>query len=382
MEKHQKGRHTLCIHEGEIKDQQFGGAISPIYMATAYPFIDIEDKMYPRYFNTPNQEVISKKIAALENAEAAIPFASGMAAISTSLLSLLKTGDHVVLQNEIYGGTFNLAIKEFGEMGIEYTFTEGVDAEDFKKCIKENTRLIYLETPSNPLLTITDLKTIANLAKEYGLLTMIDNTFASPINQRPLDFGIDVVVHSATKYLGGHSDITAGIVAGSKSHLDGIMRKARNLGGSLSDFTCYLLERSIKTLGVRIEKHNANAMFLAEALQEAEGVEKVYYPGLKTHVNHEVAASQMHGFGGMLSFVLDESMDAKGFQRRLKMIKPAMSLAGVESTIIQPSLTSHALMSAEQRKKQGIDDNLLRLSVGIENQEDILEDILQALKPH
>ena len=379
MEKQHKGRHTLCIHEGEIHDDQFGGAISPIFMATAYPFIDTNEKRYPRYFNTPNQEVIGRKLAALENAEAALPFSSGMAAISTCLLSLLKSGDHVVFQNEIYGGTFNLVLTEFNELGIEYSFTDGVDPGDFKDCIRENTRMIYLETPSNPLLSITDLDGIAKLAKANNLLTVIDNTFASPINQRPLDFGIDLVVHSATKYLGGHSDITAGIVAGKRAHLDVIMKKARNLGGNLSDFTCFLLERSIKTLGIRIERHNENAMYLALALQELEGISKVFYPGLENHKNHEVAVSQMNGFGGMLSFVLDRSLNAKEFQNRLKMIKPAMSLAGVESTIIQPSLTSHSLMSAEERKRQGIDDNLLRLSVGIENKEDILQDILQAL---
>lgn len=380
MEKHKKGRHTLCIHEGEIHDSQFGGAISPIYMATAYPFIDTDQKRYPRYFNTPNQQVIGNKLAALENAEAAMPFSSGMAAISTALLSLLKPGDHVVVQNEIYGGTFNLICTEFDELGIEYSFTEGLAPDDFEHGIRDNTRLIYLESPSNPLLSITDLRAVAEIAQRYGLLTMIDNTFASPINQRPLDHGIDIVVHSATKYLGGHSDITAGIVAGRKVHLDRIMHKARNLGGNLSDFMCFLLERSIKTLGVRIEKHNENAMFLAHALQEVQGIDKVYYPGLESHPNHHVAASQMHGFGGMLSFELEGHLDAKDFQNRLKMIKPAMSLAGVESTIIQPSLTSHALMSAEERKRQGIEENLLRLSVGIENKEDILQDIVQALK--
>jgi len=209
---------------------------------------------------------------------------------------------------------------------------------------------------------------------------VIDNTFASPLNQTPIYLGIDISLHSATKYLGGHSDLCAGAVAGSEEHIEKILHKGRNLGGSLSDFTCYMLERSIKTLGLRIEKHNENAGFVAEQLEHHKGVTKVFYPGLETHKNHDLARSQMHGFGGMLSFELHASIDAKAYQKRLKMIKPAMSLAGVESTVIQPSLTSHALMAPEERAKQGISDQLLRLSVGIENKEDIIEDLIQALK--
>ncbi len=375
-----KGKHTICIHEGELFDEQFGGAISPIYLASSYPFIDQEIKRYPRYFNTPNQEVIGAKLAALEQAEAALPFASGMAAISTTLLSFLGPGDHAVFQNEIYGGSFNLIHKEFENFGIEFTLTRGVEIQDFEEAIRPNTKVIYIETPSNPLLSITDVKAVAELARSKGIVSIIDNTFASPLNQTPIELGIDISLHSATKYLGGHSDLCAGVVAGSQEHIDRIMLKGRNLGGSLSDFTCFMLERSIKTLGVRIERHNLNASFIARRLQQQEGVEQVFYPGLETHKNHEVARAQMHGYGGMLSFELHPSIDARSYQKRLKMIKPAMSLAGVETTIIQPSLTSHALMSPEERAKQGISDQLLRLSVGIENKEDILDDLLQALE--
>ena len=378
--KENRGKHTVCIHEGEIHDEQFGGAISPIFLASSYPFIDQDEKRYPRYFNTPNQEVIAKKIAALEKAEAALPFSSGMAAISTTLLSFLKQGDHAVFQNEIYGGSFNLIHKEFQNYGIEFTLTRGLEAQDFEEAIRPNTRVIYIETPSNPLLSITDIKAVADLARSRGIISVIDNTFASPMNQTPIDLGIDISLHSATKYLGGHSDLCAGAVAGSAEHIEKILHKGRNLGGSLSDFTCYMLERSIKTLGLRIEKHNENAGFVAEQLENQKGVTKVFYPGLETHKNHDLARSQMHGFGGMLSFELHASIDAKAYQKRLKMIKPAMSLAGVESTVIQPSLTSHALMTPEERAKQGISDQLLRLSVGIENKEDILEDLIQALK--
>ena len=209
---------------------------------------------------------------------------------------------------------------------------------------------------------------------------MIDNTFASPLNQTPLDLGIDIAIHSATKYLSGHSDICAGAVAGSREHVEKIMHKGRNLGGSLSDFMCFLLERSMKTLGVRIDKHNENANFLARRLTDHPAIAKVYYPGLSSHRNHHIAKEQMQGFGGMLSFELREGCDAKAFQKRLKMIKPAMSLAGVESTILQPSLTSHSLMSEKDRRKLGISDRLLRFSVGLENKEDILADLDQALK--
>ena len=375
-----RGKHTVCIHEGQIEDKQFGGAISPIYMATSYPFLDVEDTRYPRYFNTPNQEAVATKVAALENGENALPFSSGMSAITTSLFAFLKSGDHVVFQNEIYGGTHHLIHEEFSRYGIDYSFTKGLEISDFENEIKDNTKVIYLETPSNPLLSITDIEAVATLAKSKGIVSMIDNTFASPINQTPLDLGIDLSIHSATKYLSGHSDISAGVVAGTKEHVDMIMYKGRNFGGNLSDFMCFLLESSIKTLALRVEKHNLNAQYVAEALSINPLIKKVFYPGLTSHKNHDIAKRQMHGFGGMLSFDLDIKLDAKLFQKKLNMIKPSMSLAGVESTVIQPSLTSHALLTPQEREAQGISDNLLRLSVGLENKEDILADIEQALK--
>ena len=380
MKKNKIGVNTICTHTGEIKDEQFGGANSPIFMATSYPFMDVDVKRYPRYFNTPNQEALGIKIAALENAEMAIPFASGMAAISTTLFAFLNHGDHVVLQNEIYGGAFNLVVEEFEKMGIEYSFTVGVDVKDFESKIRSNTKVIYLETPSNPLLTITDIKAVAAIAKKNGLISMIDNTFASPINQTPIDLGVDISLHSATKYLGGHSDICAGAVAATKEHIDIIWNKAKNLGGNMSDFMCYLLERSIKTLGIRVDRQNKNAQFIAEFLNDHEAIAKVYYPGLKGHPNHRIAKQQMNGFGGMMSFELDQKYDAVSFQKDLKMIKASMSLAGVESTILLPSKTSHALLTSSQRKAVGISDNLLRFSVGIEDKEDIINDIEQALR--
>jgi len=379
MKNNNWGRYTQCTHSGEIKDTQFGGAVSPIYMATSYPYMEVETKRYPRYFNTPNQEAVGKKIAALEHAEIAMPFASGMAAISTALFAFLSAGDHVVVQNEIYGGTFNLIVEEFEKMGIDYSFTKSLAPADFEKEIRKTTKLIYLETPSNPLLSITDIKGVVDVAKRHHILTAIDNTFASPINQTPIDLGVDIVIHSATKYLGGHSDISAGTVASTAEIMEKIWHKSKNLGGNLSDFMCYLLERSIKTLGVRVDRHNQNAQAMAEFLLAHPSVAKVYYPGLPSHPNHALAKAQMHGFGGMLSFEFNAEVDVIKFQNKLALIKPSMSLAGVESTMLLPSKTSHSLLTAEQRTAIGVTDNLLRFSVGIEDVKDLQHDIEQAL---
>lgn len=375
-----KGLNTICTHVGELEDKQYKGAVSPLYMSTSYAYEDVDVKRYPRYFNTPNQEGLCKKIAALEHAEAALIFGSGMAAVSTALMAFLRAGDHVVLQQTLYGGTYNLVNEEFSKYGIEYSFSKGWSAEAFEAEIKENTKVIYIETPSNPLLTITDLAAVATIAKKHGILTMIDNTFASPVNQNPIDFGIDVVIHSATKYMGGHSDICAGAVASSKEHIDRIFQLAKNFGGSLSDYTVWLLERSIKTMGIRVRAQNENALALAYFLDGLEDIDTVYYPGLPTHQDHDIAKKQMKGFGGMLSFELKPNLDTSQFQKSLRLIKSSMSLAGVESTLLSPTKTSHALMSAEVRKEQGIADGLIRFSVGIEELEDLKEDILHALK--
>ena len=380
MKQQKKGLNTICTHFGQLEDKEFKGAISPLYMGTAYAFEDIDVKRYPRYFNTPNQVALAKKIAALEHAEAALIFGSGMAAISTSLLAFLKAGDHIVVQKIIYGGTYNLIVEEFEKFGISYSFTDGFKAEDFEAKIKENTKVIYIETPSNPLLNITDLKAVADLSKKHGLISMIDNTFASPVNQNPVDFGIDVVIHSATKYMGGHSDICAGAVASTEANIKKIFSLAKNFGGSLSDYTVWLLERSIKTMGIRVRAQNANAQHMAEYLYGHKDISAVYYPGLPSHPDHNIAKKQMKGFGGMLSFELNADFNASKFQKSLKLIKPAMSLAGVESTVLSPTLTSHSLLSAEERKRQGIADGLIRFSVGIEETEDLIADLEQALE--
>jgi cystathionine beta-lyase len=373
------GINTTCVHVGEVKDEQFKGAVSPIYTSTSYAFDGVDVKRYPRYFNTPNQEMLRKKIAALEKTEDALIFGSGMAAISAALFAFLEKGDHVVVQQVIYGGTYNFIVSEFEKYGIEYSFTESDKVEDFKALIKKNTKVLYIETPSNPLLGITDMKAISALAKEYKILTMIDNTFASPINQTPVNFGIDIILHSATKYMGGHSDISAGAIAASKEHIEQIWKTAINLGGNLSDHTVWLLERSLKTLNLRVKEQTKNAQEMANYLDRNENIDKVYYPGLSNHPGFEIAAKQMLGFGAMLSFELAEGIDAMEFQNNLKLIKPSMSLAGLESTTVSPVQTTHALLSKEERLDRGIKDGLIRFSVGIEEPKDLIEDIEQAI---
>lgn len=380
MELKKSGINTLCTHYGELDDLLYKGAVSPLYMSTSYAFEDVEVKRYPRYFNTPNQVALAKKIAALEHSEAALIFGSGMAAVSTAMLAFLSAGDHVVLQKTLYGGTYNFVVEELERFGISYTFTKGLAPNDFEVALQDNTKVIYIETPSNPLLTITDLKAVGTIAKKAGIVSMIDNTFASPVNQNPADFGIDVIIHSATKYMGGHSDICAGAVAASQAHIDQVFRLAKNFGGSLSDYTVWLLERSMKTMGIRVKAQNENAMEMATYLEGHPEVAKVYYPGLKSHPDHALAAAQMSGFGGMLSFELKEGLDASAFQKALQLIKPSMSLAGIESTLLSPTLTSHALLSPEERKYQGIADGLIRFSVGIEEVEALQSDIDQAIK--
>ncbi|PSG88686.1 trans-sulfuration enzyme family protein [Aurantibacter aestuarii] len=373
------GTNTICTHVGEIKDEQFKGAVSPIYMSTSYEFLDVDLKRYPRYFNTPNQTHLAQKIAALEHTEAALIFSSGMAALSHMFLAFLKSGDHIVLQNTIYGGTLNFVKEEFSKLNIQYTFTDGYEVKDFKNAIQPNTKLIHIETPSNPLLTVTDIKGVASLAKKHNILTSIDNTFASPINQTPMDFGVDIVMHSATKYLGGHSDISAGAIASSQKHIDTIWNTSKNFGGNLSDQTVWLLERSMKTLGLRVKAQTKNALKMAKWLNKQSFVDKVYYPGLKTHPQYKLAKSQMKGFGAMLSFELTKEFESLDFQKKLKLIKSSMSLAGVESTLLSPALTSHSLLTEAERKKTGISDRLIRFSVGIEDIADLKQDILQAV---
>ncbi|MGB0185374.1 MAG: trans-sulfuration enzyme family protein [Flavobacteriaceae bacterium] len=380
MSKQKLGERTICTHTGAVEDPIYRGAVSPIYLSTSYDFIDQDPKRYPRYFNTPNQEFLSKKVAALEDAEAGMLFSSGMAAISAVMLTLLKSGDHAVIQNDIYGGTRNFIEAHFKSYGIAYSFTKDLSSSSFEACIRDNTKLIYVETPSNPLLKLVDLFAVAKLAKMHNITTAIDNTFATPIVQKPLTLGIDIVIHSATKYFGGHSDITAGAVASSQAIMDQIWDLAKDFGGNLSDYSVWLLERSMKTLSIRVKAQQKNAKKIARFLEQHEAIKHVYYPGLATHENHQLAKIQMKGFGAMLSFELSNAYDTVSFLKSLQLIKPSMSLAGVESTMILPAKTSHALLSEADRKMQGISDQLIRFSVGIESKKDLIFDIEQALE--
>ena len=372
-------KETQCVHSGSYRDSLIRGINTPIFTSSSYEYLDREETPYPRNFNTPNQRAVVRKMCDLEGAEDGVLFSSGMAAMSTAILAFARSGDHVVMLDELYGGTHAFATDQFDRLGIEYSFVL-TDAESVNKAITSRTRVIVVESPTNPLLSVIDISKVAESAKRKGITTIFDNTFASPVNQNPLELGIDIVVHSGTKYLGGHSDICSGVVLSSRERAEHILALARHLGGSLNATTCYLLERSLKTLALRIARQSENALRIAEFLEGKERVRRVYYPGLPDFPGHDTAKSQMKAFGGMLSFELDEQqVDTQRFVRGLKIIKPAVSLGGVESTICSPSVTSHARISAEERKRTGITDSLLRLSVGIEHPDDLIEDLEQAL---
>lgn len=377
MEKKDLLESTICVHTG-TNPSEFGDVNTPVYTSTAYEYLDTDDRLYPRYFNIPNQKTIIDKLSKLEHAESGLVFSSGMAAISTTLLSLLQNGDHVIIQNGLYGGTLRFILEDFERFGISYTLLQKNDENSFKNAIKNNTKAVYVETPSNPLLKIVDLSAIAEICKKHNLISIIDNTFASPINQNPIDFGIDIVLHSATKYIGGHHDIQAGIMLSNKNIVEKIKSTAFNLGGSINPLMCYLLERSIKTLSIRVKKQTENALKMAEYLNTNEKIDRVYYPGLSSHENYKIAREQMKGFGAMLSFEI-KGKCAYEFQKKLKLIKPTISLGGVQTTICSPSLTSNRHMTAEQKKENGIKDTLLRLSLGIEDVEDLILDIENAI---
>ncbi len=369
---------TKCVHAGTIKDEINKGVNSPIYTSTSYAFIDREDTVYPRYLNTPNEKAVAAKMAALEGTEDALVLSSGMAAITTTIMSFLSAGDHLVFQKGLYGGTTNFILSELSRFGIEYSFAGSQHSSDIMKEVRSNTKLIYVETPSNPLLDITDLEEVAKAARAAGIKTVIDNTFASPVNQQPIRQGIDIILHSATKYIGGHSDICAGVVASNRENIRKILRTGLNFGGSLNAITLYLIERSLKTLDVRVQRINKNAQAIAEFLAIHPGVKKVNYPGLPEHPGHAIAKKQMFGFGGMLSFELKEQ-DSLEFQKKLKLIKPSMSLGGVETIVSSPAHTSHRHLGTEGRRKEGIAEGLIRMSVGIESAADLINELDETL---
>lgn len=373
-------KETQCVHSGTVDDTIAGGVNTPVFPSSAFGYLDRGDVPYPRYFNTPNQKAVVEKVCALEGAEDGVLFSSGMAAMSTAILAFAGAGEHVVMMDELYGGTHAFATDEFRRIGIDYTFA-GTDAGSICGAIKENTRVVVIESPTNPLLSVIDIRKVAEFAGKQNAVTIIDNTFATPICQNPLKLGIDVVVHSGTKYLGGHSDICFGIAVSSQAKAGRIRSVARHLGGSVNAFTCYLIERSIKTLAVRVERQSGNAGRIAHFLDAHSHVKRVNYPGLPGFQYHGLAKSQMDGFGAMLSFELDDTkVDANRFIKRLRLIKPAVSLGGIETTICSPAVTSHAKISNAERQRIGITDSLMRLSVGIEQIDDLLEDMERAMK--
>jgi cystathionine beta-lyase len=373
-------KESLCVHSGTYHDRETGGINTPIYTSSATCYLDRDKAPYPRYFNTRNQETVVTKLCALEGAEDGVLFSSGMAAMSTAILAFAGSGDHVVLMDELYGGTHSFATSDFGRMGIFHAFT-ATDADAVCAAATDRTKVIVIETPTNPLLSVIDISRVAAFAQHHGITTIIDNTFASPILQNPLLLGIDIVVHSGTKYLGGHSDLCCGAVMASRENIDRIRSLARHLGGSMNAVDCYLLERSLKTLALRMERQSTNAMCIAAHLRDKRQIWRVHYPGLPDFPGHEIARHQMRGFGGMLSFYVDETLvDPDRFVRSLSLISPAVSLGGVETTICSPAVTSHATMSQEERARVGITSSLFRLSVGIENVDDLMADLDQALE--
>lgn len=369
--------HTRCVHAGSLEDPS-GGVNSPLSLSSAFAYLGESGVLYPRYYNTPNQAIVANKLAQLEEGEAGLLFASGMAAISNVLLAHLRSGDHLVLPEGCYGGTEYFIQEEMPRLGIQVSYC-ALDADAVIAAVGPKTRMIYVESPTNPLLGVVDLAKVAHFARAHGVLTVVDNTFATPVCQRPLALGCDIVVHSATKYLGGHSDLSAGAVVTSAALMAPIHATAVRYGGCLNALDAWLLERSMKTLALRVERQSANALSLASALSQLAQIRQVFYPGLDSHPGHAVAARQMQGFGAMLSFELAPDIDPGGFEGALKLIRSAVSLGGVESTICRPSLTSHAKLSAAQRQALGISDGVMRLSVGIEGSDDLLDDIRQAL---
>lgn len=372
---------TICVHPLNKGGNYNGAVTAAIFPAVAYDYLDHKSLQYPGFYSTHNQQRLGEIICKLEQGKWGMVFSSGMAAISTAILSFLSNKDHIIFSKDLYGGTLKFAQEELPKRGVRCSFADN-NAESFKTLLQPNTKIIYIETPSNPLLSIVDLEVVAAIAKANNIITVIDNTFASPINQLPLKHGIDISVHSGTKYLGGHNDLPYGaLVSNNSDHKDIIHNTAKMYGGSLTPYECYMAERSLKTLALRVHKQNENATIISAYLNTHKYIKKVYYPGLTVHPQHNVAARQMNGFGGMVSFELDTDLDGiTTFQRNLKLISPALSLGGVESLICSPVFTSHRYLTRNERLAIGINDNLLRLSVGIEDAHDLISDIQQAIE--
>ena len=375
------GFSTLAIHAGQQPDPTTGAIMTPVYLTSTYVQPELgKDKgyVYSRVAN-PTRTALEKNIAALEGGKHGLAFASGMAAITT-IMHILKQGDHVVMSQNVYGGTYRVSHFVLTDFGLMFDYINTTDLNLVRGAIKPNTRMLFIESPTNPTMEITDLEGIVRIASDRGLLTVVDNTFATPYYQKPLQFGIDIVVHSATKYLNGHSDMLGGVIVVNSDELNDRLRFIqKSVGGVMSPFDAWLCLRGTKTLAVRMTKHNENALQVARFLSEHPKVKQVYYPGLPSHPQHLVAKKQMQGFAGMISFDLGDLGAATKFLKKVKLCALAESLGGVESLISHPATMTHASVPPEQRKRIGVTDGLVRLSVGIEDAEDIIEDLRQAL---
>ncbi len=374
---------TKLIHAGEPEPRIAGSVAMPVFQSTLYEggATNYHDIQYIRLNNTPNHTVLHAKLAILENAEAALATASGMAAITTSLLTVLAAGDHLLAHASLYGGTHDVITQDLAGYGITCTFIDADKPETWAVHLRANTRAIYVETMTNPLLEVVDLQAVAAFAREHGLVSLIDNTFATPVNFRPAEHGYDLSLHSCTKYLNGHSDIVAGAVIGRADLVEQVRHKVNHLGGSLDPHACFLLHRGMKTLALRVRHQNESALRIAGYLATAPGVARVNYPGLPSHPRHERARELFDGFGGVVSFELDGGDEAAArLIERTHIPRKTVSLGGVESLITRPALSSHSGLNAEERKKAGLSDSLVRFSVGIEAVDDILEDLDRALR--
>jgi len=384
MAKVYKHLETKLIHAGEPEPLINGAVSMPIFQSSTYEYTgetSYDDLRYIRLNNTPNHVALHQKLAALENAEAALVTASGMAVISTTLLTILSSGDHFLAQECLYGGTHDFITRDLVALGISFDFIDCDDPDSWKAQLRPNTKAIYVETMTNPLLQVADLKAVVEFARAHSLLSLIDNTFASPVNFRPPEWGFDLSLHSCTKYLNGHSDIVAGAVIGRADLIEKITHKLNHLGGSLDPHACFLLHRGLKTLAVRVKYQNESALKIARFLEKHPAVQNVNYPGLENHPRHQRARDLFDGFSGMLSFELKGGVQAaERFMQNTTLPIIAPSLGGVEMLITRPATTSHSGLTPVDRQALGISDSLIRVSVGIEATEDIIEDFDQALR--
>ena len=386
MTKRSRGQQlgTIAVHGGEQGNRRDVDApvVQPLYQSVNFiqEIGSAEGLRYPRYGNAPNAETVQRRIAALERAEASVLLASGMGATACALLALLRPGDHIISSSWIYGGTRALLEQEFVSLGINVTLIEPLETRVWRKAMRKTTRVIFLETPVNPTCRLLDLNGISSVTRDSGIALVVDATFASPVNFRPLEQGADVAIHSATKFLGGHHDVLGGVVSGTAPYIEEVRRKMMLWGQAPDPFAAWLLERGLKTLEVRVLRQNENAMRIAEWCESRKEIRRVVYPGLRSHPDYEIAKRTLDGFGGMLSIELAGGGKAtERFLRRLKLFRHAPSLGGVDSLVSEPRFTSHADMTAQQRAAIGIPDGFVRLSVGIEGADDLIADLEQAL---